>query len=47
MWRPRLAKSDTVQQILADEVALATSGDHTPAEALKRAEERINKTRLS
>lgn len=47
MWRPRLAKSDAVQQVLADEVALATSGDHTPAEALKRAEERINKMRLS
>ena len=47
MWRPRLAKSDAVQQVLADEVALATAGDHTPAEALKRAEERINKMRLS
>jgi multiple sugar transport system substrate-binding protein len=47
MWRPRLAQSDAVQQVLADEVALATAGDHTPAEALKRAEERINKMRLS
>lgn len=46
MWRPRLAKSDAVQQVLADEVALATSGDHTPQEALKRAADRIDRMRL-
>jgi multiple sugar transport system substrate-binding protein len=46
MWRPRLAKSDAVQQILADEVALATAGDNTAEEALKRAAARIDRLRL-
>ena len=46
MWRPRLAKSDAVQQVLADEVALATAGDVSPEEALKRAAARIDKLRL-
>ena len=46
MWRPRLAKSDAVQQILADEVALATAGDNTAKDALKRAADRIDRLRL-
>lgn len=46
MWRPRLAKSDAVQQILADEVALATAGDNSAEEALKRAAARIDRLRL-
>lgn len=46
MWRPRLAKSDAVQQILADEVALATAGDNSPKDALKRAADRIDRLRL-
>jgi len=46
MWRPRLAKSDAVQQVLADEVARATAGELSPAEALKNAAGRIDKLRL-
>jgi ABC-type glycerol-3-phosphate transport system substrate-binding protein len=46
MWRPRLAKSDAVQQVLADEVARATSGEISPADALKNAAGRIDKIRL-
>ncbi len=46
MWRPRLAKSDAVQQVLADEVARATSGEISPADALKNAAGRIDKLRL-
>ena len=46
MWRPRLAKSDAVQQVLADEVARATAGELSPAEALKNAAGRIDKIRL-
>lgn len=46
MWRPRLAKSDAVQQVLADEVARATAGELSPAEALKNAAGRIEKLRL-
>ncbi len=46
MWRPRLAKSDAVQQVLADEVARATSGEISPADALKNAAARIDKLRL-
>lgn len=46
MWRPRLAKSDAVQQVLADEVARATSGEITATEALKNAAGRVDKIRL-
>ncbi len=46
MWRPRLAKSDAVQQVLADEVARATAGELSPADALKNAAARIEKLRL-
>jgi multiple sugar transport system substrate-binding protein len=41
MWRIRSPKSDAAQQILADEVARATTGQVTPEEALKVASERI------
>ncbi len=46
MWRPRLAKSDAVQQVLADEVARATSGELSPADALKNAAARVDRLRL-
>ncbi|HQZ11944.1 MAG TPA: sugar ABC transporter substrate-binding protein [Devosia sp.] len=41
MWRIRSPKSDAAQQIFADEVARATTGQVTPEEALKVASERI------
>lgn len=44
MWRPRLAKSDAVQQILADETARAMSGQITAQKALQNAAERIEKS---
>ncbi len=44
MWRPRLAKSDAVQQILADETARAVSGQITAEKALQNAAERIERT---
>ncbi len=46
MWRPRLVKSDSVQQVLADEVARATSGEIDAAAALANAANRIDKLRL-
>lgn len=46
MWRPRLAKSDAVQQVLADEVARATSGELSPKDALANAAARVDKLRL-
>lgn len=46
MWRPRLVKSDAVQQVLADEVARATAGEISRADALKNAAGRIDKLRL-
>ena len=46
MWRPRLAKSDAVQQILADEVSRATAGEITAEAALKNAAGKIDKLRL-
>lgn len=41
MWRPRAANSDAIQQILADEVARAISGQIAPQEALDIAAERV------
>jgi multiple sugar transport system substrate-binding protein len=41
MWRIRSPKSDAAQQIFADEVARATTGQITPEEALKVASDRI------
>ncbi len=43
MWRPRLAKSDAVQQILADESARAISGQITAEKAIQNAADRIDK----
>jgi ABC-type glycerol-3-phosphate transport system substrate-binding protein len=47
MWRPRLAKSDAVQQVLADETSRATAGEISAAEAIKGAADKIAKMRLS
>lgn len=41
MWRPRLAESDAVQQILANETARATSGEITAKEAIDNAAREI------
>ncbi len=46
MWRPRSAKSDQAQQILADETARAFSGDVKVAEALTSASRKIERLRL-
>ncbi|MCC6719368.1 MAG: extracellular solute-binding protein [Acetobacteraceae bacterium] len=46
MWRPRSAKSDQAQQILADETARAFSGDVKVAEALDSASRKIARLRL-
>lgn len=43
MWRPRSPKSDAVQQVLADEIAKAISGQADPQDALNTAAERVNK----
>lgn len=43
MWRPRLAKSDAVQQILADETARAISGQITAEKAIQNSADRIDK----
>ena len=43
MWRPRLLKSDAVQQILADETAQAMSGQATAEKALANAATRIER----
>lgn len=43
MWRPRLPKSDAVQQALADETARAISGQATAEQALKNAATRIER----
>lgn len=45
MWRPRATNSDAIQQILADEVARAISGQITPQEALDAAAERVDDIR--
>lgn len=44
MWRPRHAKSDAMQQILADETARAMAGQITAQQALQNAAERIERT---
>ena len=46
MWRPRSAKSDAAQQILADETARAFNGDVKVAEALDSAARKIERLRL-
>jgi multiple sugar transport system substrate-binding protein len=46
MWRPRLAKSDAVQQVLADETSRAISGEITAEAAIKNAAGKIEKLRL-
>lgn len=43
MWRPRTPKSDAIQQVLADEVARALSGQITAKEALETAAARIDR----
>jgi len=43
MWRPRLPKSDAVQQVLADETARAVSGQIPADQALKNAATRIER----
>ena len=43
MWRPRLVKSDAVQQILADETSRAMSGQATAEEALSAAARKIDR----
>jgi len=46
MWRPRSAKSDRAQSILADATARAFNGDVTVAEALAGAARQIERLRL-
>ncbi|MCX7380415.1 MAG: sugar ABC transporter substrate-binding protein [Alphaproteobacteria bacterium] len=46
MWRPRSAKSDQAQTILADETARAFNGDVKVAEALASAASKIERLRL-
>jgi multiple sugar transport system substrate-binding protein len=46
MWRPRSAKSDQAQTILADETARAFAGDAKPADALASAARKIERLRL-
>ncbi|WP_195759857.1 ABC transporter substrate-binding protein [Paracoccus sp. S-4012] len=43
MWRPRTPKSDAVQQVLADEVSRALSGQIAAQEALDTAASRIDR----
>lgn len=43
MWRPRTPKSDAIQQVLADEVARALSGQITAQEALETAASPIDR----
>ncbi|GAB3149935.1 sugar ABC transporter substrate-binding protein [Micromonospora sonneratiae] len=43
MWRPKLPESDAIQQILATQHSLAVSGQVTAAQALKNAEDEVNK----
>ncbi|WP_210484834.1 ABC transporter substrate-binding protein [Microvirga antarctica] len=43
MWRPRLAKSDAVQQILADETSRAVAGQISADDALKSAAKKIER----
>lgn len=45
MWRPRLAKSDAVQQILAEETSRAISGEITAEAAIKNAATKIERVR--
>lgn len=45
MWRPRAANSDAIQQILAEEIARAISGQITPQEALDVAARRVTDIR--
>jgi multiple sugar transport system substrate-binding protein len=45
MWRPRSAKSDAVQQILADETSRAIAGEVSAKEALDNAARKVERLR--
>lgn len=45
MWRPRLARSDAVQQILADETGRAMAGETSAEEAIRSAARKVERLR--